>query len=143
MQYVDLKHSKLQVKDKIRKADGTNLVATEYVGTVNLFMSSLFSQSKSVTSTTNHYPYKARIQSMLCYGSEAKKSQLLGQIWADDPNGTLNVNDVQTGANTGLYERSEYFAKSKLVDMEEQIFHDLFNLDRYISNQVAIGEKLY
>ncbi|KAJ8309732.1 hypothetical protein KUTeg_011597 [Tegillarca granosa] len=33
--------------------------------------------------------------------------------------------------------------ESKLVDMEGQIFHDLFNLDRYILNQVAIGVKLY
>ncbi|KAJ8307958.1 hypothetical protein KUTeg_014488 [Tegillarca granosa] len=149
MQYVDLKHSKLQVKAKIRKSDGTNLGATEYVGPVNLFMSSLFSQvdltlqSKTVTSTTNHYPYKAIIQSLLCYGSGAKKSQLSGQIWANDPEGTLNVNDVKTGANTGLFERSEYFAESKLVDMEGQIFHDLFNLDRYILNQVAIGVKMY
>ena len=39
--------------------------------------------------------------------------------------------------------RAEYFSKSKAVDMEGPLLHDLFQLDRYLLNQVAVSVKLY
>jgi len=73
MEYVDLKRSKLYVKAKIVKADGKTLAADEYVGPINLFLQTMFSQvevamqGKLVSSTTSHYPYKAMIQTLLSY----------------------------------------------------------------------------
>ncbi|CAC5423992.1 unnamed protein product [Mytilus coruscus] len=78
MEYVDLKRSKLYVKAKLVKGDGSSLTENEYVGPINLFLQSMFSQvevtmqGKLVSSTTNHYPYKAMIQTLLSYGSESK-----------------------------------------------------------------------
>jgi len=118
MEYVDLKRSKLYVKSKIVKGDGSNLAATEYVGPINLFLQTMFSQievtmqGKLVTSTTSHYPYKAMIQTLLSYGNGAKTSQLTSQLWEKDIPGHLDDNDVDGGANTGLNKRSLYFAES-------------------------------
>ena len=148
MEYVDLKRSKLYVKAKIVKGDGSKLETTDYVGPVNLFLQSMFSQvevtmqGKLVTSTTSHYPYKAMIQTLLSYGDEAKTSQLTSQLWEKDTAGHLDDNDIDGGVNVGLYKRSLYFARSMTVDMEGPIYHDLFQVDRLILNQVAINVRL-
>lgn len=148
MEYVDLKRSKLYVKAKIVKGDGSKLETTDYVGPVNLFLQSMFSQvevtmqGKLVTSTTSHYPYKAMIQILLSYGDEAKTSQLTSQLWEKDTAGHLDDNDIDGGGNVGLYKRSLYFARSMTVDMEGPIYHDLFQVDRLILNQVAINVRL-
>ena len=123
MEYVDLKRSKLYVKAKITKGNGDDLLTTEYVGPINLFLQSMFSQvdvtmqGKLVTSTTSHYPYKAMIQTLLSYGNAAKTSQLTSQFWEKDTPGHLDDNDVNGGSNGGLSKRSLYFAKSITTDI--------------------------
>lgn len=148
MEYLDFNRSKLYVKTKIVKGDGSKLAADEYVGPVNLFLQSMFSQvevtmqGKLITSTTSHYPYKSMIQTLLSYGNGAKTSQLTSQLWNKDTPGHLADNDVKGGANDGLDERAEYFAQSITADMEGPIYHDLFNMNRMILNQVAINVRL-
>lgn len=71
------------------------------MGPVNLLAGSLFSQvdvalqGKSVTSTTNHYPYKCMFETLLSYGSETKTSQLTSQLFIKDTPGALDDNDVK------------------------------------------------
>lgn len=43
MEYIDLKNTQLHAKIRIKKADGTSLSSSEYVGPVNLILSALFS----------------------------------------------------------------------------------------------------
>ena len=83
------------------------------------------------------------IQNMLSYGTDAKKSQLPSQLYFKDKTGHYDDNDVKYGANTSLYTRSFYFGQSQTWDMEGPLLHDLFNLDRYILNSVAINVKMY
>jgi hypothetical protein len=100
-------------------------------------------QNKLITSTTTHYLYKAMIQNMLSYGTDAKKSQLSSQLYFKDKTGHYDDNDVKNGANTSLCTRSFYFGQSQTCDMEGPLLRDLFNLDRYILNSVAINVKMY
>lgn len=108
LEYVDLKRSKVYVKARIKHADGSPLKSTEYVGPVNNFLHSMFSQvdvtiqNKLITSTTTHYPYKAVIQNMLSYGTDAKKSQLTSQLYLKDSAGHYDDNDVKGGANNSI-----------------------------------------
>ena len=149
MQYVDLKRSKLFVKVKITHADGSPLLDMEHVSVSNMILSSMFSevnvtlQGKSITSTTSHYPYKCMIETLLSDGSESKESQLTSQLFLKDRSGHLDDSDVNTGQNTALYNRAKYFAQSKTVDLEGPVKADVFNMDRYILNQVAIGVRFY
>ncbi|XP_071138715.1 uncharacterized protein F54H12.2-like [Mytilus edulis] len=148
MEYVDLNRSRLYVKAKIVKGDGTSLTENEYVGPVNLFLQSMFSQvdvtmqGRMIASTTSHYPYKAMIQTLLCYGNGAKTSQLTSQFWVKDVPGHLDDNDVNGGSNRSLNQRSQYFSQSKTADMEGPLYHDLFHLKRLVLNQVAINVRL-
>lgn len=149
MEYLNLKNSQLLIKARIKKKDGTLLPSTEYVGPVNLLLPALFSQvdvmlnGRLVTATTSNYNYKAYIQTLLKYGDDAKKSQLTSQLWIKDTKNHLNDSNVHSGQNTGLYERSTYFAGGKVVELQGPIFHDIFQIDRFILNQVGVSLKFY
>ena len=45
--------------------------------------------------------------------------------------------------NKGLFERTKLISGSKCVDLQGPICHDLFNMTRYLLNQVDIKLKLY
>ena len=149
MEYVDLKNSKLYVKVKIAHRDGSRLLDTEFVAPINLIMQTMFQaiditlQGKPVTSTTSHYPYKSIIETLLSYGYDAKRSQLTAQLFYKDRGNNLDDNNVSAGQNSGLYERSLFFTSNKSVDLEGPLLSDVFNIERYILNQVAIGVRLF
>ena len=42
-------------------------------------------------------------------------------------------------SNNGLYVRAALLAKSKTLDMQGPIFHDLFSMDHYLINQVDVN----
>ncbi|CAC5395726.1 unnamed protein product [Mytilus coruscus] len=72
---------------------------------------------------------------------DLKRSKLyvkakLVKFWIKDVPGHLDDNDVNNGANGSLNTRS------KTGDMEGPLCHDLFHMDRYILNQVAINVRL-
>lgn len=148
MKYVDLKQSKLYIKMKTVRGNGSKLGGVEFVGPTNLLAGSLFSQVdvtlqvKSVTATTNHYLYKCMFETLLSYGFEAKTSQLTSQLFRKDTPGALGDNGVQKQNNV-LYAMSIYFQYSKTVDLAGPLYADFFNMNRYILNQVAIWLRLY
>lgn len=45
--------------------------------------------------------------------------------------------------NSGLLKRAQFTKLSKTIDLEGPIMHELFQIDRYILNQVGISLKLY
>ncbi|XP_033725176.1 uncharacterized protein F54H12.2-like [Pecten maximus] len=149
MEYIDLKNSLVYAKIKIKKADGSDISATEDVGPVNLLLPALFSQvdvtlqGRTIVSTTTNYAYRAYIQTLLKYGNDAKTSQLATQLWLKDTDGEMDDVDVRAGDNLALLTRAEYFAEGKSVDLEGPIFHDLFRMDRYLLNQVSVNVKMY
>ncbi|MES9902023.1 MAG: hypothetical protein ABW168_04985 [Sedimenticola sp.] len=149
LEYIDFGKSQLYVKARIMHEDGTNLKLTSNVGPINLLLQSLFSQvdvamqGKIITNTTGHYAYKAYIQTLLKYGSDAKDSQLTSQLWNKDTATKMEDVDAVSGVNKGLHLRSKYFVASKTVEMVGPIYHDLCKLNRYILNQIAITLKFY
>ena len=79
--YIDFANTVLYVI-LITANDGTNLGADAAVGPTNLFLHSLFSQvdislnGTLVTPSTNTYPYRAMLETLLSYGEDCKKSKL-------------------------------------------------------------------
>jgi len=152
IEYIDMKNTMIYVKTKIKKGDNTDISDTENVGPVNLLLPALFSQldvalhGKMVVSTTEHYAFKAYIQTLLKYGYGAKESQLKTQLWLKYTDGDLNEmndSDVRSGGNLNLLERAKYFEGGESFDMLGPLFHDLFKMDRYLLNQVNVNVKLY
>jgi len=80
--YIDFANTMLYVKAKITRADGTNLAVDSPIGPTNLFLHSLLSQvdvslnGTLITASTNTYPYRAMMETLLSYGEDAERTQL-------------------------------------------------------------------
>ena len=147
--YVDFANTFLHVTAKITKGDGGALAGDAKTGPVNLLLHSLFSQvdvslnGTQITSSTNTYPYRAILETLLSYGRDAKESQLTSELFYKDVAGKMDAVDV-TGAavNSGFVERVEQTTASKTVDMMGRIHADIFFQERYMLNEVNTKIKL-
>ena len=143
--YVDLANTLLYVRAQIIKDDGTNLPDDANVGPTNLWLHSLFSQvdmslnEKLISPSTNTYPYRAQLETLLSYGPAAKESQLTAALWYKDTAGHM---DATTEDNEGLVARKAYTSRSRIVDMIGKLHSDLFFQDRYLLNGVDMKIRL-
>ena len=139
--YQDPNNMYIQLKAKITKEDGANLVAGTEVGPVNGFMHSLIKEVVLTLNGTNitmfNYPYKANIENQLSFSRGAKKSQLSSILWFKD---TTNMESLT--ANPGFTKRQAFSAESKTVDMCGKLHIDLCNQDKYLPNGVDMDLKL-
>jgi hypothetical protein len=84
--YVD-PNIKLYIKGKFVYLDGSNLNATEYTTGVNNLPHSLFSQCRitlngvQITQAKESYNYRAYLETLLTYSSDAAESQLKMPFW--------------------------------------------------------------
>jgi hypothetical protein len=144
--YMDLANTLLYVKAKVVKGDGTRLAVDDPVGPINLWLHSLFSQvdmslnEKLISPSTNTYPYRAYMETLLSYGPAAKKSQLTASLWYHDTPGHM---DARLGDdNEGLAKRRGFIERSREVDMMGKLHMDLFFQDRHLLNGVKVKIRL-
>ena len=118
--YIDLANTYPFVEAQIMDDDDTALDGGADVGSVNLWMHSLFSDvsvslnENLVSPPTSLYPYRAYIEILLSYGPSAKESQLTGVMWYKD---TPGHQDKRTTDNKGFTSRKALTAQSKSVQM--------------------------
>ncbi|GFW11724.1 uncharacterized protein F54H12.2 [Trichonephila clavipes] len=133
--YIDLSQTQLYVKAKIVKVENTPITKDDTIGTVNLFLHSLFSQvdvslnDRVVSNSSNTYPYRSYIKTLLNYGYDNKTSQLTAELF-------------YKGSDDGLKKRTEFFKESATVDMIGCIHSDLFHQDRLLLTLVDLKIKL-
>ncbi|GFW61601.1 uncharacterized protein F54H12.2 [Trichonephila clavipes] len=133
--YIDLSQTQLYVKAKIVKVDNTPITKDDIIGPVNLFLHSLFSQvdvslnDRVVSNSSNTYPYRSYIETLLNHGYDSKTSQLTAELFYKD-------------SDDGLKKRTEFFKESATVDMIGCIHSDLFHQDRLLLNLVDLKIKL-
>ena len=148
--YIDFANSYLHVRAKITQPNGANIAADAAVGPTNLFMHSLFSQvdialnGTQITSSTNTYPYRAMIETLLSYGADAKETQLTSTMFYKDQAGqmdTVTFGDDQA-KNSGLVKRRAFATESKVIDMVGRIHADICFQERYLLNEVNVKIKL-
>lgn len=145
-EYVDLSATQLYLKVKVLK-DNKDLPENEKVSPSNLFMHSLFSQidvslnERTISSSSNTYPYRAYIETLLNYGSDYKKSFLTSECFYKDTAGHMQENDP-TKLNEGLKKRGSMISKSKVIDMIGNLHCDIFYQDRLLLNMVDLKIKL-
>jgi len=148
LEYLDLYNSQIHMTLRVLHDDNSLLVPGEDVSPVNLFLQSLFSidvsiQGKALSTASGYYPYKAYIQTLLRYGSDAKPSQLSTQLWVKDTSTHFDDVDFTNGDNTNGIVRMAYIKESKLLDLQGPIMHDLFQVKMYILNQVGISIRFH
>ncbi|GBL98840.1 hypothetical protein AVEN_57572-1, partial [Araneus ventricosus] len=144
-EYLDLSQIQLYVQAKILKADGSpiskeiktgDIASPETkIGPVNLFLHSLFSQvdvslnDRLVSNSSNTYPYRSFIETLLNHGFDSKTSQLTSEMFYKD-------------SDNGLEKRSKFFESSATVDMIGGLYSDLFHQERLLLNLVDLKIKL-
>jgi len=147
-EYIDLRRSRLYVKCKITKADGTALIAQEKTGIINLPMQTMWSQidtymnGKLVSLNTNNYPWKAYLKLLASSNEDATDSQLQSQLYYKD-DFDMDDADAYGGSNGGLTNRYTFTKESKIFDMEGPLYEDVFRIDKYLVNGVNLHLKLF
>ena len=144
-EYVDLSETYLMVTATIKKPDGTSLTNEDTeIGPVNYWLHSLFSQvdfsvnERLVTPSTNTYPYRAYVESLLSFGPGAKKSHLTSALWYKDTHSFME----DAGHNDGLRNRRKWITGSKMVTMIGRPHLDLFFQDRLMLNGLDMRMRL-
>ncbi|GFW51141.1 uncharacterized protein F54H12.2 [Trichonephila clavipes] len=133
--YIDLNQTQLYVKAKIVKMDNTPITKDDTIGPVNLFLHSLFSQvdvslnDHVVSNSSNTYPYRSYIETLLNHGYNGKTSQLTSELFYKD-------------SDDGLKKRTDFFKESATVDRIGCIHSDLFHQGRLLLNLVDLKIKL-
>ena len=145
--YICMPESRIKARFKITHTDNTALAADEVAVPVNLALHSLFSQvdvtlgGRLMTPATAMYPYKSYIQTLLNYGKETKDSQLISQGWYDEAGEDMEKVTVIGSAAVKL--KHDLFKESKLVDFEGPLLEDVFQINRFLINNVELKVKLY
>ena len=146
--YIDFANTMVYVKVKVTQANGNNLADDAEVGPVNLFLHSLFSQvdislnGALITSSTNTYPYRAMLETLLSYGQDAKTSQLTSALYYKDTAGNMDSVDFTNNVNAGLATRRRLVRQSAVIDMMGRLHADIFFQERYMLNEVNAKIKL-
>ena len=141
--YIDLANTYLLIRAKVVRAVGTELAPDTPVAPVNNWLHSLFSQvdvylnDTLVTPSSNTYPFRAYVDTLLSYGAEAKTTQLTSQLWYKDTAGHMDATTAD-GGNTGLVERRRHISESRVVEMMGRLHVDLFLQDRFLLNGVSV-----
>jgi len=150
--YVDFGNSMLYVQAKITQPNGTDLGAAANTAPVNMFLHSLFSQvdiqlnRTLITSSTNTYPYRAILETLLSYGEDAKKTQLTSALYYKNTAGQMYTVALTAGdgvvPNEGLVKRSQHINRSRVVDTMGRLHAHIFFQDRYMLKEVNVKIKL-
>ena len=166
--YIDLRNTRLWVKCKLVQGDGSDIPLPTYeniegsdepkqiikdvsrVSIANLFGACLFKQvdvSLQQTAISNYigsnYPYKAYFDVMFFSTAEQRKGEYTSMFYDKEDYEYIEGLDPYTTSNRALFNRHQYVKGSKEFDMSTKIFHDLFDVDRYLLNNVPICLKFY
>ena len=149
-QYLDLQRSRLYVKAKIVNENGDALETTDIVTPVNLWLQFLwnqvdvFFQQKLVSSSGTNYAYKALMDVLLNYGYDATNTQLQTQLYYKDTAGSMDhTKPNTTPLNIGLIRRNNLSKSSAFIDMVGPIYADVFQMPRYLLNEVDVHVKFF
>ena len=146
--YLDFANTMLYLRVKLTGANGADLDGNAAVGPVNLFLHSLFSQvdislnGTLITASTNTYPYRAMVETLLSYGVDAKTSQLTSALYYKDQATRMDAVDLDDNGNRGFIARRTLANRSRVFDMMGRLHADIFFQDRYMINEVGVKIKL-
>ena len=150
MEYIDLRKTRLHLKVRILRNDGTQVTPEDKVGFVNLPMQSMWKQCDlslqqvNISPTTScFYAIKSYIDCILSNSEDASESQLQNQGFYKDTAGYMDATDPTIGGNLGLGQRYLWTKDGNAFDMEGPLYTDCCQMNRLILNGVQVNIKLY
>src|SRR5688500_7513618 len=150
-QYIDLYNTRLHLKCKIIKGDGTDYKqgagqTDQYAKFCNVSnpIATIFQQcdvmlnDKLITGSNNLYPYRAYIDMLTNYRKDTLSSTASSQLfYMDDANEHNNI-----AGNTGAQSRMAFAQNSRIFEIEGPLFTDITSQGRYLLNNVDIRVRL-
>ena len=99
--YNDLNNSKLEVKVKITKENGTDLGDEDHVGPVNDLLNTMFKsmemelKSTMVTDPNTMYPFRSTIENLMNFNKLIFDTRMLSEGWTKDKSGKMEITDPE------------------------------------------------
>ena len=147
--YIDIGRTYIVVRARVTKGKAEKLKKDAKVAPINNWLHSLFSQvnismnNKLITPSLNTYPWRAYLENLLSFGSEAKNNQGTSHLWYAD---TGNMNEDNPVAdkptNLGMAARGQLIGESKSVEMIGRLHSDIFHQNRYLPPGIELCIKL-
>ena len=142
--YLDL-DIKLYVKDKLIKPEGTALYNKDFTaGTYNFSQCSFSLNCTQITQSTKLYIYRAYVETLLTYGTDAAASHLTNAYWYVDGLEMAQCDQSTADAakrNAGFVDRWDIMKKSKEIELYCQIQADICNVLLYLLSRVWLQIK--
>ena len=139
--YIELNKTEVEVKLRIKKGDGNDLVAADKVGLINYPITTLFKDveitlnEQTITSGSSNYADRAIMEVLLTYNKDAVNSWLQAGGFEYDTAGKMDVADPSAAdGNEGLKKRAAYTSASKIVTLRGKLHEDLFNQPKPLPN---------
>lgn len=129
--YTDLSKSKLFLKVRILKADGSRLDETVKVSPVNLFFHALFKQvdvylnRTLVSSSGDTYALKAYLKTLFNSTGDEKSTILQGQLFYRDTAGFMAETSPNSGKLLIYYSNTWIFLTRAISNQGEQYYQEL------------------
>lgn len=150
-EFTDLLHTHIKVTLKIKKSNGTDLAADSKVAPINYIGATLFEQidvllnDVQISNSSPNNAYRAILETLLTYDTEASKSQLQCGGFYKDTAGQMDSVDPEAAndVNKGLVERYGLVQGSKSVEFIAKLHADLFNQPKLLVNGVRMRIKLH
>ena len=148
-QFLDLKSSKLYLKLKITKEDGTPLAPGDKVAPVNYFLHTIWSQidvylNQTLVSSVGSqaYGYKAMIEALFHTNRDVAESSLQSAGFFKDSSGHMDDMEADPRGNLGFMIRHTLFRVGS-VEVEGSLAIDLFTQKKALLNGVQMDIKMY
>ena len=147
---MDLANTMVHVQVKATRTNGDDLDVADPVCPVNNWLHSLFSEidvylnGTLVTPSANTYAYRAYIDTLLSYGTDAKATQLKSHLWYKDTAIHMDAVEIVDGpaAIAGFVARRANIVRSWVVDMMGRLHVDLYLQDKFLLNGVDVNIRL-
>lgn len=139
--YRDLSSICLRLTIKVTKVDKTDYKTTDATqpSIVNNILHSLFRScsiylnNKLVSSSDSNYHYRAYIENLLNYGTDAVNTHIETEGWVIDND---DLDDLTK--NTGLVQRAALLKDSATIEIMGKIHADIFNQPKLLLNNVDL-----
>lgn len=137
--YTDLSETRLYLRCKVVDSAGTLVAADADVGVVNMLFHALFNKvdvmvgGRLITQSSDTYPWKAALETILNFGNDAKSSQLISIGYSKD---SSDPNVVNEGHAARVQKCKAEF------ELMGPLHIDFFMQEKYLVNGVPIRIKL-
>ena len=138
--YTDLGDTRLYLRCKIVKADGTPVPNAAPVTVCNMFFHALIQRldvyvgNSLITQSGGFYSWQAAIETLLNFGSDAKKSHLNNIMYYKD--------DYDADNNPGVAARKRITDNGKAFEVFGPLHVGLFFQEKYLINNVPLRVKI-